>query len=87
MEGRFFGPVRELKFEAILTSRERERSLIPEDFVFDGIEAFLGDRIRDGFLLREDEFVLSAKNADADLHGVGIAFVFLLGQAEVAGTS
>src|SRR5437588_398977 len=70
----------------ILAGRERESPLVAEDLVFDGIESFLGDRIREGFLLREDELVLSAENADADLHSVGIAFVFLFGQAEVAGT-
>src|SRR5207302_3222006 len=70
----------------ILAGRERESPLVAEDLVYDGIESLLGDRIREGFVLRADELVLSAENADADLHSVGIAFVFLFGQAEVAGT-
>src|SRR6202521_5349500 len=42
------------------------------------------DGSTEGCLLREDELVLGAENADADLHRVGIASVFLLGHAEVA---
>ncbi len=38
-------------------------------------------------MLREDELVLGAENADANLHRVGKASVFLLGHAEVARTT
>ncbi len=86
MEGRFLRPVRELKLEVILAGRERECPLVPEYFVLDGIEAFLGHGIREGFLLREYELVLGIENADADLHRVGITSVLFFGHAEVAGT-
>ena len=58
--------------------------MVPEHFVFDGIEAFLGDCIGERFLLREDELVFGTENADADFHRVGIPSVFLLGHAEIA---
>ncbi len=86
MKGRFLRPVRELELETILAGRERERAFVAEHSIFDGVEALLGDRIRDGFLLREDEFVLGTKNTNADFHRVGIASVFLLSHAKVART-
>src|SRR5437764_13279553 len=68
----------------VLAGWERECPFVTEYFVLDDIEAFRGDRIGERFLLREDKLVLGAENADADLHRVGIASIFLLGNAEVA---
>src|SRR2546421_11365748 len=86
MKRRFLGPIRKLKLDVVLAGRKRKCPFVTEYFVFDDIKAFLSDRIRERFLLCKDEFVLDAENADADLHRVGIASVFLLGHAEVAWT-
>jgi len=84
VEGRLFGPVRELKLEAILAGREGSRPLIPNSLSLIVSRRFLVMESASDFCLREDELVLGAENADADLHRVGIASVFLLGHAEVA---
>src|SRR2546430_4690398 len=70
----------------VLAGRERKGPFVTECFVLDDIKAFRGDRMRERFLLREDKLVLGAENANADLHRVGIASIFLLGHAEVART-
>src|SRR6266481_2705895 len=70
----------------IFSWRERECPLVTEHLVFDGIEALFVNGIGDGFLLREDELVLGAENADTDFHGVGIVSVLLFRHGEVAGT-